>query len=215
MSKVKISKEFIKNFSIAAVKDHEGCPEALTMLYKRYGDEVADLSKRKPDFVKLINEDNKPHWAMNFILNLMKEEYRFKFYEDEFEDCVYLLGDKKIAQDCLKAFQAIKKSKVEDYPKLQKMLADIVNRNGLKLGLDSVLCIPGHDVKVIYFQSYICESLMMLMEDDKRVFTRSMVRALSKLADGLAIMDIDNARDNVKMKALALKLVDYSEVFKE
>lgn len=211
MNKLLVTKTYINKFSVATVKDFEGCPDALKMLYQRYGDEVAILSSRKQDFIDLTIKDNKPHWTINFILNLMKENYRLMFYEDYFEVAVYRLGDKKIATDCQKAFLAVKKNKVTEYPKLLSLMQSIVS----KRAIDLINTAVESEVKLIHFQIFLCESVIMLLRDDKRVLTRSVNAALSKIAEAQSILDIDLSRDNVKLKSIALKLIDYSELFED
>ena len=104
MSKLIISKNDLKEFSVAKFKDHEGCPDAIKLLYKRYGDRVDSLLKYKNDFLHIIVIDNKPHWPINFLCNLLTESAKLSFYENYLEDNIYYVGDKKIGQTCHKTF---------------------------------------------------------------------------------------------------------------
>lgn len=209
MNKLIVSKEYIKNFSIATVKDYEGCPEALKMLHQRYGDEVATLSKRKKDFLVLATDDNKPHWVVNFLLNLMQEKYKLNFFESYLDDSIYLCGDKNIAQVIHKAFSAYKKNS-----SLDKHLATL-NKTLEDLNKFNPISESEYQLKLNYVQKFLCESVLVLLADNKRVLTRSLNSALSKIAEAQSVLDLENSRDNIKMKSIALSLIDYTELFED
>ena len=211
MNKLIVSKEYINNFSVATVKDYEGCPEALKMLVQRYGDEVAVLSKRKQDFVKLVIDDNKPHWAINFILNMMKEKYRLEFFEHYFESLIYLTGDKRLSLDCQKAFNIVQNNKVKDYQKNIDLLESIINQKKRFIAESKDESI----MRRLYLHQFICESVLMLLRDQDRKLTRSLNSALSKVAQAYSVLDLDSSHNNKAEKELALSLLDYSGLFDE
>ena len=211
MNKLIVTKAYINNFSVATVKDFEGCPEALKMLYQRYGDEKAVLSSRKSDFIKLSVEDNKPHWAINFLLNLMKEQYRIAFIDSYYDDLFLTLGSKDLVTACQKAFLIVKKNKPEEY----KKHTDIFETHIKRIEVLIEASVTESERKILYNRKFICQSVLMLLRDEARVLTRSVNSALSKVAEAQSVMDMDNAQDNAKMKAIALNLIEYSEVFED
>jgi hypothetical protein len=211
MNKLIVSKEFIENFSIDKVKDYEGCPDALRMLTIRYGKTIDHLAKRKPDFIKIVIEDNKPDWILNFLLNLIKEEFKISFYEPYLKDCLSIAEGIKLVQTCQKAFQAFKKGKTITYLKHQLALENLIKQK------ESELAEPLSEESnyKIYYQIYICQSILLLLNDADRLLTRSLNSSLQKIADAQAIVDLDNARNNMKLKTIAMKLIDYSEIFED
>lgn len=209
MNKLRVDKEFLDNFTISKVKDYEGCPDALKMLYKRYGDEVDTLSKRKDDVIKLINEDNKPHWAINFMLNMLKENYKMDFYESYIIAAIDNLQDDSLIQECKSIFNVIKNSKAEDYE--SKLLTLEVKIAALE-SVQSYMNIES-DIMMKHYQISICQSLESLLRDEEKTFTRSMNHALFKISEAQSVLDLDNSRNNIKFKAVALAMVDYLGLF--
>lgn len=210
MSKLVISKKELESFSVAKFKDHEGCPDAIKLLYKRYGDRVDNLLKYKNDFLHIIVTDNKPHWPINFICNLLTEQYKLSFFEKYLGEVVFLLGSKDIYKLATNAFKDLKKNKV-DNDLLEEINKEFLELNS-KIG-NPLLNVDSLEYKNLYSQIELLSAINVLLKDTERTFTRSMTSALTNIANIQSIMDLNNAADNQKLKSIAINLLEYSEIF--
>jgi hypothetical protein len=66
----------------------------------------------------------------------------------------------------------------------------------------------------VMFKIKVIESLIFLLEDEANKYTRSLTSALISLADAQTYYNPYKSADNVNQKNIALRLVDYSGVFK-
>ncbi len=208
MNKLKADKNDLINFSISKLKDYEGCPDASKLLFKHFGDQVDSLFNHEQYVLKLILEHNKPHWAINFILNLIHEEYRLKFFNLVFKDCLDEIKDKNLLKELKKGLKALKNN--EDY-ELKDMMA---KKKFEAETLEQDILLNEEKYNFIMFQIKTIESLMNLLCDKEKRYTRSLTLALSKIADAKSYLDISTANENLNNKQIALKLLDYSGIFK-
>jgi arsenate reductase-like glutaredoxin family protein len=208
MGKLIISKAELKSFSVSKFKDHEGCPDAIKLLYRRYGDRVDNLLNYKDDFLHIISIDNKPHWTINFICNLLTESSKMSFYDQYLDNIAYSTGSKEVTQFCLKTFLDIRKNRLSqnNFNQLAKLIKD-------DLELKEILVFDSIEYKKLMLREHLLKSIQHLMKDDQRLFTRSMTSALMSLADAQSQFDIEGSQDNLKQKSIAVDLLEFSEIF--
>ena len=189
------NKKVLEKFTIKNIKNFEGCPDAAKVLYARYKDETDNLLKRKKDFVHLIVEDNKPEWAINFLLNILDEHHKFSFFEKRFNDAVYCSGDKDFSYNCLKAFKAIKKNEIEKVDAAHNELFKVVV---------PYLTNPSNPKQMITISLY--RIINLLKEDNKREFTRSLTYSFQKISEIETFSSHVSYEDN--LKGIAIDLVE-------
>jgi hypothetical protein len=211
MNKLIVDQDFINNFSIAKVKDYEGCPDALRMLILRFGHGSDVLSRRKADFIKIATEDNKPHWIINFLCNMLKEEYKISFYQDYLKTCLNVCPDNKMVQDCLQDIQEVKNLGTSGLFDYIQNLEDLIKQKEFELSSAQSF----DDGIQTNYEKSVCQSILIVLKDTNKVYTRSLTAALQKIAEAKSILDLDNSRDNIKLKTIALKLIDFSEIFED
>lgn len=209
-----VSKEFVENFSIAKIADYEACAPAIKFLFKRYGDEVTLLSNRRKDFMAIIDNDNRPDWIIYFLLSLLKPEHKIHFYELYFKESLLLLNDKKVVVKFKRIFNAYKKNKtelLEDH--LAELTTILLNKNFAIENVNHSL-MPTIDSQNLYYQKFLCESLFFLLDKESNP-TNAISRALAKIAELQTINDLANSGNNIKLKSIAHRLIDYLEFFKD
>lgn len=208
MTKLKADQEDLKAFSIAKLVNYEGCPDASRFFLKKFGDKVDDLFKYEDYVNEVIIKHNKPHWIVNFFLNLIHDEYRLKFFNLIFKDVLFNVDDYELKKELKKAMKAIEK--VEPYN-----LNDLLVKFQTELEpLSKDILSNENKYNNIMFKIKVIESLIFLLEDEENRYTRSLTSALMNLADAQTYFDPYNSADNVNQKKIALRLVDYSGVFK-
>ena len=215
-NKLFASREVMERFSIDSLKRLEGCPPAVEFLKRKYGDRVDNLFSCGQEVMDLIVIDGKSDWAINFMLNLIKPEFRIAFYATKLGEMLTRTDDREFARDVyfmLKVhveymhheFLAASHKFESHRSAIKSELNHYAERN--EAPADSVLSALNHELLIVESVSFICA-------DEKRNFTRSVTDALIKLAESKCTLDVVRYNYEEVIKETALELMGYTDIWK-
>lgn len=209
-----INEEQLKNFSIDLIKNYEGCPDAMSFLKSRYGNETDDLRKRKADFVQLI-EEGKSVWIINFFLNIMLRQQRGQYLLDKLNQHKYLIrnvGDYFVDYDIetraiSNAVDGVHLSLKDTYKKAYEKRQEIIKE--LK---DSNEDCDNSEWQKKMAESQIIKAYLLLIANVDSNLTRVGVSVLRCIAEAKTWIDLNKDYDS-NLKEEALQLIESIEFF--
>lgn len=208
-----LTQEQMENFSIPAIKNLEGCPQALSFLIRRFGKESYDIKLHKSAFIQLIREE-KTSWVINFILNLLAPHSRLRFLINSISDNLYLISDQSIQDSIVDLFR-LKMSNPDD-PQVNNLTSKITTyrikvKSQLKEISDDMLKVS--QFKDLYAQSQFLKAILFLSDSN---YTMSATQYAQHLAEAISIKYEDLNEVNLIQSTLdniAYSLLDYSQIF--
>lgn len=217
VTKLNVSKDHLKEFSISKVVDFEGCPTALKYLQQKFGDRVESLADCRNEVEELILKDGKAEWVINFMLNLLTPKNRAKFFHETMAYSLTLINDQEISKDILDAIEYYSRyhnqntlSKI--IAKLEKHLIPINSELEYYKTLDAPA--PAEEVIAsLHHERLMLESALTFMNDKERNFTRSITRGLLKIAESKSCLDIVEYKYEITIQSMAMDLLEFTELW--
>lgn len=208
-SKLIIKKEHIKNFSIDVVKEYEGCVDALRYLKRKHGDRIENLSNCEKEIKDLIEIDEKSEWVINFLLNMLKPQFRVAFYARYLYDALDNIEDKELSANLQLAFDSFSKKVPKKMDEIELSLERHLS------AIDSELLFQADDnIKCkLQYERLVLESVRFFITDKDRKFTRHVTDGLIKLAEAKAYRDLVKYNYGNEIQEVALSLMEFTELW--
>jgi len=210
MNKLIIKEEELKNFSVDLVKDFEGCASALRFLKGRFGNSNYDLSKCGLEIKRLIYGDNKSDWAINFMLNLLKPQYRLSFYLKTLQyhlDNMYDDELKNFISNCFNTYS--KRCSKKNHQELKNKISSIMSEIQLKINIEK----KEKSRDELNHQLYVLESVNFFLDDSNKKFTRHITDALMKLAEAKVFINVVQYQYEDNIRDTSVSLMEYLELW--
>lgn len=210
-SKLTIKADHLKNFCIDTVKEYEGCASALRYLKAKYGDRVEHLADCEDEVIEIIMKDNKGEWVINFLLNMIKPQFRCAFYAQHLFKALDNIEDTELRDNLQLAFDSFsKKTPSKDMSDIEATIERHFSH------IDSELSYPHpeniHDK--LQFERLVVESVRFFITDKERKFTRHVTDGLIKLAESTAYEDLVKYNYDVSIQEVALSLMEFTGLWK-
>lgn len=214
--KLCVDDSVLENFSVALLKDFEGCVPAVKYFNAIYGDQVKNIRALRKQLVKAI-QLGKSDWIINFCLNMLKPKYRMEFYGKYLLKALKSVEDESIQKDIELAFNYYCKNNNEKT--VLKILANIEShlipiKSELHYYNDpSTLPASEEVINTLQYEKNILESIRFFIEDKDKKFTRTVTDGLMKLAESKCYLNFVEYKYEETIQEIALDLMDHTEIW--